>query len=270
MRLAVWNTPPAEFLVSGFTSGAVDSPYTIERYRPEACAARLVEGDADVALLPSLMALQAADSVDVIPGTALVSWKYPFARLVWKGGLHDMPATVDYDRRDRQEQFIARVIMQEHYGKAPEFIAREDATPQRLLEADGEAALLVGSDVPSMEFETFTMDVGREWFELANYPMVWGLFVTKRGVADEEIIEPLIASAQAADANRDVWMQAHETSPRLREFYEEDLRTGIDRLAVASLTEFRKYLFYYGVTEEVPDLPLVYLDELEDEEEEDS
>jgi hypothetical protein len=95
--------------------------------------------------------------------------------------------------------------------------------------------------------------------------MVWGLYVTKRDQATDETIEALIDSAQAAEDNRDVWVQAQETSANLNSFYREDLRTGLDKLAIASLTEFRKYLFYYDVTEDVPDLPFVYLDEDEEE-----
>jgi predicted solute-binding protein len=126
----------------------------------------------------------------------------------------------------------------------------------------------VGPNVPSLQTEPFTIDIGQEWYELSNYPMVWGMYVTKRDRADEEIIEPLIASARAAEENRDVWVQAQETSKALNAFYREDLRTGLDKIAIASLTEFRKYLFYYDVTEDVPDLPFVFLDDEEEEQEE--
>jgi predicted solute-binding protein len=268
MDLAIWDYPPAEFLVSGFTSGAVASPFQIKRYRPEECAKLLVEGDADVALLPTMLALQASDAIDVIPSVGLISWKYPYARLVWKGGLHDFPETVAYDRRIAQERFVTRVIMQEHYGVEPVFVPYDDRTPQQLLDTPEDAALLVGPRVPSMQPEPFTIDIGREWYELVNYPMVWGLFVTQRDAANDEIIESLIASAQSAEDNRDVWVQAQETTPALNEFYREDLRSGIDKLAIASLTELRKYLFYYDITDEVPDVPFVYLDEDEEEEEE--
>lgn len=269
MDLAIWDYPPAEFLVSGFTSGAVPNPFQIKRYRPEKCAALLVEDEVDVALLPTMLALQASGAIDVVPSVGLVSWDYPYARLVWKGGLRDFPETIAYDRRIAQERVVARIVLQEHYQISPEFVPYDDPSPKELLRTDEDAALLVGPDVPSLQLEPFTMDIGREWFELANYPMVWGLFVTKRDRASDEIIEALIDSGEAADENRDVWVQAQETTATLNEFYREDLRTGLDKLAIASLTEFRKYLFYYDVTEDIPDLPLVYLEDEEDEEEED-
>jgi len=268
MDLAIWDYPPAEFLVSGFTSGAVPNPFQIKRYRPEECAARLVQDDVDVALLPTMLALQASDAIDVIPSVGLVSWDYPYARLVWSGGLHEFPETIAYDRRVAQERVVARIVLQEHYGVDPRFVPYDDLTPSELLETEEEAALMVGPNVPSLQLEPFTIDIGQEWYELVNYPMVWGLFVTKRGRATEEIIEPLIDSAKAAEENRDVWVQAQETSAVLNTFYREDLRTGLDKLAIASLTEFRKYLFYYDVTEDVPDLPFVFLDEEEEEESE--
>jgi predicted solute-binding protein len=167
-----------------------------------------------------------------------------------------------------QERLVARIVLHEHYSVDPTFVPYEDLGPAELLETDEDAALMVGPNVPSLQPEPFTIDIGREWYELANYPMVWGLYVTKRDQATDEMIEALIESAQAAEDNRDVWVQAQETTADLNAFYREDLRTGLDKLAIASLTEFRKYLFYYDVTEDVPDLPFVYLDEDEEEEEE--
>ncbi len=266
MRLAIWNYPAAEFLVSGFTSGAVPSPFEIERYAPEECAARLVRGEADVALLPTTMALKAYESLDAIPSVGLVAWQYPYARLVWGGGLHDFPETIAYNRRHAQERFVAHVVLHEHYQRDPEFVAYDDVTPRELLAAGEDAALLVGPDVPTLQTEGFSMDLGREWYELANYPMVWGLLVTRRGRADAGVIKPIIENAKAAEAHREVWVQAQETPAALNTFYREDLRIRIDRLGIASLTELRTYLFYYEEVDEIPDVPFVYLDEDEEEE----
>ncbi|PSQ84628.1 MAG: hypothetical protein BRD40_01010, partial [Bacteroidetes bacterium QS_1_65_9] len=83
MDLAIWDYPPAEFLVSGFTSGAVNNPFRIKRHRPEKCAAQLVEDEVDVALMPTMLALQASNAIDVLPSVGLASWRYPYARLAW-------------------------------------------------------------------------------------------------------------------------------------------------------------------------------------------
>jgi len=140
-------------------------------------------------------------------------------------------------------------------------------SPRALLDTDEDAALLVGNDVPAMQLDPFSMDVGREWYELTNYPMVWGLFVMRRDQATDNVTEALVDGRQAAEDNRDVWIMAQETSERLGEFYREDLRSALDRLAIASLTELRQFMFYYDLTDEVPDLPFVFLGQADQPEE---
>jgi hypothetical protein len=101
------------------------------------------------------------------------------------------------------------------------------------------------------------MDLGREWYELTNYPMVWGLFVMKRGRATTALVEAMMAAGQHAKAHRADWIEQENPPEALREFYTDDLRTGIGRLERASLTDFRTYLFYYNVADEIPDMPFV-------------
>ncbi len=268
MRLAIWDSSPADFLVSGFTSGAVDNPFAIERHAPAACAGRFARGEADVALLPTVVALQVAESIDVVPSVGLVSWRYPFARLAWNDGLNNLPQTVAFNPNDVQERFLARVLLQEHYGESSEFVPYSEHAPRDLLETDEDATLLVGPNVPTLQVDGFSMDLGREWYELANYPMVWGLVCAHEGKLASEHIEALIACAEASEEHRDMWVQSQEPPAALDAFYHDDLRLRLDRLAIASLTEFRKYLFYYDVFDDIPDIPFAYLPDVKEKEDE--
>ena len=58
-----------------------------------------------------------------------------------------------------------------------------------------------------------------------------------------------------------MWIQAREMMPALHSFYAKDLRLHFDDLATAGLTAFRHYLYYYNVTDDIPDLPLYELPE---------
>lgn len=255
MKLAVWDTPPASFLISGFTSGAVEAPFErIVRARPEECAALLLGGQVDVALLPTSMVLQAADGFEVVPGVALSTWKYPYARLVLKEGLRGPVETVAYDKRSVQEQLVARIILQEHYGKEPTFHAYDRPSLQALLGAEEDAALLVGGDVPTRQVPGLTMDLGQEWFELAGYPMVWGLLAAQKDTLTPPIVQALLDGVAAAEEQRPTWVQAQESPATLHEFYRNDLRIRFDDLATASLTELKRYLFYYQILGDVPSL----------------
>lgn len=268
MDLAIWNEPPAEFIVSGLASGAVSSPLEVQRAAPRECKRLLDAGLVDVALLPTLSVLRDTEGYDVLPAVALSSWSYPYARLVLKAGLSEPVRHIAFDPQYAQEAFLAHLVLGEHYGARPRFVPYDAPSHEELLSAEEDAALLVGSDVPTLQTEALSLDLGQEWYELANYPMVWGLFATRKGLATPEMIHALREAAEAAEEHRAVWVQAQETLPDLHSFYREDLRVRLDDLAVASLTELRQHLFYYDVLDEVPELPLVALQE-EDEDEDD-
>ena len=267
MHLALWDIPPVDFLVSGLRAGAEMVPVEIERKDAQTCTELLLQELVDVALLPSLVVLSNTDVFDVLPGVALSTWKYPYARLVLRRGMESVE-TVAYERRHTQEAFVARIVLRDHYDKDPTFIPYDDVAPEALLEAEEDASLIVGPHAPLLQTEHVALNLGQEWFELVNYPMVWGLFATLKDAASPVMVEVLMHAARLAEQQRPVWVQAREMPPPLHAFYSDDLRLRLDDLAMAGLTEFRDYLYYYNVTDEIPALPLYELPEdWEDDEE---
>lgn len=270
MKLAIWNAPIAEAAVSGMA--AFDDAPALRRLRPEACAAALLKKQVDVALVPTTMALQGADGFDVVPGVALSSWKYPFARLVLKEGLGGSDLEMACDRRAVQEQFVARTVLREHYQLAPEQVLYDAPTPKELLQGEENAALVTSTDLSALPDPGrlggggLVMDLGQEWFELAKYPMVWGLFVAREGTLDAEGTVALRDRLHAAEENRARWVEQAE-HPALKEFFQEDLRLRYDDLVVASLTELKHYLFYSDVLGDIPDFSFAPLPEEEGEQE---
>ena len=267
MLLATWDYGPTDFLVSGFTSGAVASPFELERHSPQRCAELLRAGQVDVALVPTLTVASDVGAFDVLPAIALSTWRYPYAKLVLRRDLGEPVRTVAVDPAHPQEALLARIVLKEHYGAEPELVPHPGADVEALLGADADASLVVGPRVPMLQTDRLALDLGQEWYELANYPMVWGVFATPKGEATPEMITALRDAAEAAEANRAVWMQAQEPPPALHAFYQDDLRIRLDDLAVASLTEWLRFLFFYGVAEEITGLPFVALPSEEDEEE---
>lgn len=265
MKLAIWDYPPADLMTSamGARSGIQLLPRDMR-----ACAEALMAGEVDVALLPTLVALSNTDALDVLPAVALSSWRYPYARLLLREGLGQV-GRVAFDPSFPQEALIARIVLKEHYGTEPEFVAHPELTPEELSDEDAEARLLVGNNVPFFETEELSLDVGQEWYELTNYPMVWGLFATRKGEATKDVLTSIRDAVIAAESQRGIWMQAQEMSPALHAFFKDDLRLRLDDLATASLTEFRQHLFFYDVTEEIPEIPFFYLSEDEAEDDED-
>ena len=266
IHLAVWDLLPAEFFVSGLAS--VRLPFAVTRCRSYQALEQLLGGEVDVALLPTLDVLLHNDQVDALPAVALSSWKHPYARLVLRQGFLQVE-TLALDPRYAQEAFIAQVVLKEHYNQTPQPVAYEGATREELLAGDEDACLIVGNDAPTLQTSALVLDLGQEWYELANYPMVWGLFAVRKGEGSPALVKALRRLAKAADEQRDVWARARETIPELYTYFLENLRLRFDDLAMASLTELREYLYYFQITDEVPDLPLYTIPEDEEDEEED-
>lgn len=275
MKIAIWDTPIAEAAASGLaaSAGGDTAPATgglqLRRMRPEACAAALLKQQVDVALVPTTMVLQGASGFDVIPDVAVSSWKNPFARLVLKTGLKAEDPALACDRRDVQEQFMARMILREHYQIDPDVVLYDAPSPRELLQGEEAAALLTAGDASTLPDlgrlggGGLVMDLGQEWFELTKYPMIWGLFVVREGTLDPETTAALRDRLHAAEEHRPRWVREAQ-DPAVREFFAEELRLRHDDLTVAGLTELEHHLFYDGVLSDIPDLSFAELPDPEE------
>lgn len=202
MQLAIWNYPPAEFAVSGFTSGWVPPPFEIVRHTIPECVQLLAAGRVDVAMVPTLTLLRDPDAYDVLPAVALSSWSYPYARLVLRHGLQGEIERLAFNPVAEQEAFLARLVLKEHYQRQPVMVPLEGASHLDLLRSDADAALIVGVDAPLLHSDALWLDLGQEWYELANYPMVWGFFATRKGEATPAVIRAIRNNVDAAEEQR--------------------------------------------------------------------
>ena len=249
MYLALWDRPPADCL----RQAAQAQGLLVECHDAAKCFKLLLEEQVDVALLPTTLALACNEAITVLPEAAVSAWSYPFARLVLRHGIRRVES-VGFSADSAQEVLMARIVLQEHYGRCPAFVPRPR---EELPFASDDAALLIGSAVPDDKAFGTIFDIGQEWYELAQYPMVWGLFVTLADAATPEMVATVKALARAAETLAGAW-------PDRPEFYAESLRLRFDNIAVASLTRIREYLYYYNVTNELGELPM-YIVEEEDE-----
>lgn len=225
----------------------------------------LLQGGADVAYVPTLEVLKHVEDVDVMPGVALSAWNYPFARLVLRETLGTPVRTLAVDPSALQEAFLAHLLLSEHYSSTPEIVPMTHPRVDALDAYD--AVLLTGNDVPLVSTDHPSLDLGQEWYELVNYPMVWGLFVTRRGEAQPSWRRTLLDAVQTWEEQQALWLRAREMPEVLYDFFAEHVRFRFDDLAVASLTELRDYMFERRALDEVADLPIA---DLPDEEGDDA
>lgn len=246
LRLAVWTDRSLDDLAIRLAEEGALVGVTVERWDRWECQRRLSSGLADVALVATVGVLSEADDFDVYPDVAISSWCSDTARILLRNGLAGKAETVACDVRYGQEAFLARIVLREHYGLSPAFLPIEQASAQRLLDSHADAVLFAGEDIPrgvARGEPAVELDLGQEWFEYTGYPMVWGLFVSRRGESEVRVLR-LLRSAAA-----DLAVRLQEIEDLVQD---ASIRYELDDLALAGLTEMADIVFFYQVTEEVP------------------
>lgn len=250
MKVAVWSHLPQAL----FSTSGEDSEVRFVRVPMGEAANRLREGAFDVALVPTLTVMQQADDFDVFPAVGFSSWDYPYARLHPTRGLSAPMHTLVHEGAHEMTVLVARIVLREHYGTNVEVVQPDDAGAGGVT---GDVTLVMTEAIEAGAEDSASLDVGREWFELAAYPMVWGLFVALKGEATPAAIVALRDAVNAAEAR--VAGAAESVDAATQDFLENQARLRVDDLAVASLTEFSNYVYFYGALPEYPSVPFVSL-----------
>lgn len=265
MQLALWNTAIGRFLQASLPSIGAQK-LEIELHSPAQCVELLRAGYVDVALAPTLTVLRNMEDFDILPAIALSTWKNPYTRIDVRKALPTAIQTLACSPLNPQALVVSQIILKEHYGVTPQFVPKANASLEVLAEAEQDAALLEGDAVPHIAHNGYQLDLSQEWYELANYPLVSGLFVTPKGHAYSEMLVDLKSLVKVAEVAAPRWAKRPELTEAEADFYASNLRLRLDDLAVASLTEFQRLLFFYKVLEEVDEIMLVTFEDAPEDE----
>jgi len=235
MQLALWNFPPAKCIEVAAHSLGIE----FEKLGASTCKDLLYQNQVDLALLPTTLALNGADELDIIPGGAISSWWYPFAQIQIHKDLYQAK-TLKSSPEQVLEEFMARVILKEHYGREVQIISEQNADLQ----------LLLGESIQTPITHTDTLDLGQEWFELSQYPMVWGVYCCLKGNGSEVLTQQLKDLTEEAEITTNNW----DSAPSMLQsnFFRESLRLRLDDVAIAGITAIRDFMYYYGLAEDLP------------------
>ena len=145
---------------------------------------------------------------------------------------------------------MARIILKEQYGQNVT-VTTDDSADAQLLTGDASRALADDSSA---------LDLGQEWYELAQYPMVWALFACAREVATPTMVDTIISLTREAEEIAHEW--GARSGSEIDRFWANSVRLRLDDVTLAGLTAIRDFLFYYGVTDDLAELPLYESPEL--------
>lgn len=238
MQLAFWDFPPTKCLALAARTLSIEA----KRQTGAVCVELLRQRQVDVALLPVTVAL-AADELDIVPGGAVSSWGYPFARMRVRRDLQQA-GTLECTSEQGLEAFMSRVILKEHYGREITLTSNGTADIELLTGA----ASLDQADDPA------TLDLGQEWYELSQYPMTWGLYACLKETATDGMVEMLTTLTKEAEIIAHEW--GTRSSSHADQFFGGSLRLRLDDVTLAGLTAIREYMYYYGITEDLVPLTM--------------
>ena len=159
--------------------------------------------------------------------------------------------------------YLSAIVLKEHYGISAT-LSKQDEMPQGMRDYE----ILSVADVSDVEAVTdpVTLDLGQEWFEMANYPFVWALFATRKGEADSATIEAIRDAIIFIDLNRIELASKWKDDAVMESYFLNDLRLRLDDLAVASLVELSEHLCYVGATTDLQ--PVVFVSLMDESAEE--
>ncbi len=239
MQLAIWDVP----LTKCLETAAESLSGQIEKHSAPYCTELLRQRQVDIALLPVTTVLTAIEEFDIIPGGAISSWEYPFAWLHVHQGLQQAKVLKSAPGQ-KLEEFMTRVILKEHYGQKI----------QVTFDGHSDIDLVSGSIPLSHTDDPNILDLGQEWYELAQYPMVWGVYACLKEIGTDLMIQWLMELTKKAEIVTQEWGTQSELPES--KFFSESLRLRMDDVTIAGLTSIRDYMYYYGMTEDLLPLPI--------------
>src|SRR5437016_942638 len=132
------NTAP---LVWGFTNGPLRGKYDLSFTVPSQCAEELRTGRADLAIIPAIEYARIPD-LEILPDLSIASRKMARSLLLVPKSPSGQSESVALDSSSRSTQALTRILCDEHWKIAPEFIEMRPDLESMLKKAD--AALLIG------------------------------------------------------------------------------------------------------------------------------
>ncbi len=244
MVFASWPSPPARELAD--TLSRCSCITEVVELAPHETQKALLEGKADLALIPTFDALRADGLLELLPGVGLVGERSPTQVLAVTSRLDEI-RTVAFDPRFAQEALLTQIILKESYGGKPTFVAADPAVSVSDRLANNDATLVAPNAVPE---GNIALDLGQEWLELTLRPMVWGLLAARTGETEAGMAREILGCLRTATEG-----DARAING------EHGYQFTLDGYAMDSLEELVQHLYYHGSLLDVPELAFVAITE---------
>lgn len=252
----------------------LDTRYDLHLTAPSQCARELLDGRADLGLIP-VAALTA--ELAIVPGCAIASLnRVRSIQLVVKAPLRLQEVrTVAADRASRSSVAYAEILFRRFLGCAPTFVPADADLSRMLAHADaaliiGDPALLALEHRAEIEAETGPCtwyDLAEQWNLYTGLPWVaavWAVRPAAVAAASDrrQLIEDLNVSRVHGLASIDRLVE--EWTPRIaippatiRTYLTGNIHYQLDPACIAAIQLFRKLAAETSALERLDDLPFL-------------
>jgi chorismate dehydratase len=261
-----FNHPPLDAVLA--------DRYDLHLTEPSQCARELLEGRADLGLIP-IAAL--TPDLYIVPGCTIASvGKVRSIQLIVKASLAlEQVRTVAADTASRSSVAYAQVLFRHFIGVEPEFIPAKANAEAMLAQAD--AALLIGdpallalerrAEIEAAIGPCKWYDIAEQWNQRTGLPWVAAVWAVRPEAVPtlgdrRQLILDLNQSKDHGLAHIDDLV--HEWTPRIalppetiRHYLSQNIYYTLDSRCERSIATFRRLAAHVGVLAPLPQLPFL-------------
>jgi len=248
------NTLP---LVAEFLDGRGPQGYSVERFSPAECAARLARGEADIGLIPSIEYAR-LPGLRIVPGTCIAAEREVRSVILLSRRPPSELTRIAVDPGSRTSVALLALLLQREGGPAPSFTPCTGPPEQAL--AEHEAVLLIGDAALRARREGLhVLDLASEWAARTGLPFVFAFWAVRAGVRLPGPVAEFVAAQRrglqtldwrVADAARRAGVGVEEA----RRYFRKPLRYELGETELASLERFYSLAATAGLIPSAPRL----------------
>jgi predicted solute-binding protein len=153
---------------------------------PAECADMVASGAAELGIIPSFELI--GRDYGIVPGVGIACRGAVRSILLVSRTPANRIRTLAADSSSRTSVALARIVLARRYGVAPSVVRRPPDLSSMLGEAD--AALIIGDPALHIDPEKtpfHVYDLGREWVEMTDLPMVFAVWAGPRQVVTAQV-----------------------------------------------------------------------------------
>jgi chorismate dehydratase len=257
IRVAAVSYLNARPLVEGMTRPPLSDRFSVAWCTPAECARRLHEGDADLALLPSIEYARSAERLEIVPGVAIGSKGPVRSVLLYTRVPLPRVRSIALNAESRTSNALVTVLFAGEGARPALELCEPDLGT--MLESH-DAALLIGDAAlftPAPE-GVRVIDLGEAWTETqGGLPFVYAFWVARPGVLDRDDYRQIHASKAYGRAHlrqiaEDFEFRGRRDPGLCHSYLSESVRYRLGNRQIEGLETFYRLAARHGLIEGAP------------------